>query len=91
MSSQIKSRLTWPPEAKEDQIQELRRQQFPPTSRHHRVEALVARTSTERRQSNTQSLELEERDGFRVLIDLTKQDKSEAIEALEEVLSQLKN
>ncbi len=34
MSSQIKSRLTWPPEAKEDQIQELPRQQFPPTSRH---------------------------------------------------------
>ncbi len=40
MSSQIKSRLTWPPEAKENQIQEPRRQQFPPTSRHdHRSHA----------------------------------------------------
>ncbi len=34
---------------------------------------------------------LQERDGLRVLIDLTKQDKSEAIAVLEEVLSQLKN
>lgn len=34
---------------------------------------------------------LQERDGFRVLIDLTKQDKFEAIAALEEVLSRLKN
>jgi class 3 adenylate cyclase len=34
---------------------------------------------------------LQERDGFRVLVDLTKQDRSEAIAALEEVLSQLKN
>ncbi len=33
---------------------------------------------------------LQERDGLRVLVDLTKQDKSEAIAALEEVLSQLK-
>jgi class 3 adenylate cyclase len=34
---------------------------------------------------------LQERDGLRVLVDLTKQDKSEAIAALEEVLSQLKD
>ncbi len=34
---------------------------------------------------------LQERDGFRLLVDLTKQDKSEAIAALEEVLSQLKD
>jgi adenylate cyclase len=34
---------------------------------------------------------LQERDGFRVLVDLTKQDKSGAIAILEEVLSQLKN
>ena len=34
---------------------------------------------------------LQEREGLRVLVDLTKQDKSEAIAALEEVLSQLKN
>jgi hypothetical protein len=34
---------------------------------------------------------LQERDGLKVLIDLTKQDKSEAIAVLEEVLSQLKN
>ena len=33
---------------------------------------------------------LRERDGFRLLVDLTKQDKSEAIALLEEVLSQLK-
>ena len=33
---------------------------------------------------------LQERDGLRVLVDLTKQDKAEAIAALEEVLSQLK-
>jgi adenylate cyclase len=33
---------------------------------------------------------LRERDGLRVLVDLRKQDKAEAIEALEEVLSQLK-
>ena len=33
---------------------------------------------------------LQERDGFRVLVDLTKQDKSGAIAILEEVLSQLK-
>ncbi len=33
---------------------------------------------------------LQERDGFRVLVDLTKQDKSEAIAILKEVLSQLK-
>ena len=33
---------------------------------------------------------LQERDGFRVLVDLTKQDKSDAIAILEEVLSQLK-
>ncbi len=40
MSSRIKSRLTWPPEAKEDQIQEPRRQQFPPTSRHDHDEVV---------------------------------------------------
>jgi hypothetical protein len=34
---------------------------------------------------------LQERDGLRVLVDLTKQDKSEAIATLEEVLSQLKD
>ncbi len=34
---------------------------------------------------------LQERDGFRVLVDLTKQDKSDAIAILEEVLSQLKS
>jgi len=34
---------------------------------------------------------LQERDGFRVLVDLTKQDKSGAIAILEEVLAQLKN
>jgi hypothetical protein len=34
---------------------------------------------------------LQERKGLRVLVDLTKQDKSEAIAILEEVLSQLKN
>ncbi len=34
---------------------------------------------------------MQERDGLRVLIDLTKQDKSEMIAVLEEVLSQLKN
>jgi class 3 adenylate cyclase len=34
---------------------------------------------------------LQERDGLRVLVDLTKQDKSQAIAALEEVLSQLKD
>jgi class 3 adenylate cyclase len=34
---------------------------------------------------------LQERDGIRLLVDLTKQDKSEAIAVLEEVLSQLKN
>jgi class 3 adenylate cyclase/PAS domain-containing protein len=34
---------------------------------------------------------LRERDGLRVLVDLTKQDKMEAITVLEEVLSQLKN
>jgi adenylate cyclase len=34
---------------------------------------------------------LQERDGFRVLVDLTKQNKSEAIAILEEVLSQLKS
>ena len=34
---------------------------------------------------------LQERDGLRVLVDLTKQDKSEAIAVLEEVLSQLKD
>ncbi len=34
---------------------------------------------------------LQERDGLKVLIDLTKQDKSEAIAVLEEVLSKLKN
>ena len=34
---------------------------------------------------------LQERDGLRVLIDLTKQDKSEAISVLEAVLSQLKD
>jgi class 3 adenylate cyclase/PAS domain-containing protein len=34
---------------------------------------------------------LQERDGLRVLVDLTKQDKSEAIAALEEVLLQLKD
>jgi class 3 adenylate cyclase len=34
---------------------------------------------------------LQERDGFKVLVDLTKQDKTEAIAALEEVLSQLKD
>ena len=33
----------------------------------------------------------EERDGFRVLLDLQKQDKASAIEALERILSQLKN
>jgi len=33
---------------------------------------------------------LQERDGLRVLVDLTKQDKSEAIAALEDVLAQLK-
>ncbi|WP_193371049.1 PAS-domain containing protein [Pelagibius marinus] len=33
---------------------------------------------------------LQERDGLRVLVDLTKQDKAEAIAALEEVLAQLK-
>jgi len=33
---------------------------------------------------------LQERDGIRLLVDLTKQDKSEAIALLEEVLSQLK-
>jgi class 3 adenylate cyclase len=33
---------------------------------------------------------LRERDGLRILVDLTKQDKSEAIAVLEEVLSQLK-
>jgi class 3 adenylate cyclase/PAS domain-containing protein len=34
---------------------------------------------------------LRERDGLRVLVDLTKQDKSEAIAILEEVVSQLKD
>jgi len=34
---------------------------------------------------------LQERDGFRVLVDLSKQDKSEAIAILEEVLSQLRS
>ena len=34
---------------------------------------------------------LQERDGLRLLVDLTKQDKSAAIAVLEEVLSQLKN
>ncbi|MCZ6606683.1 MAG: hypothetical protein O7A64_03305 [Alphaproteobacteria bacterium] len=34
---------------------------------------------------------LQEREGLRVLVDLTKQDKSEAIAVLEEALSQLKN
>ncbi len=34
---------------------------------------------------------LQERKGLRLLVDLTKQDKSEAIAALEEVLAQLKN
>lgn len=34
---------------------------------------------------------LRERDGFRLLVDLTKQDKSEAIALLEEVLSNLKD
>ncbi len=34
---------------------------------------------------------LQERDGLRLLVDLSKQDKSEAISVLEEVLSQLKN
>jgi len=34
---------------------------------------------------------LQEREGLRVLVDLTKQDKSEAIAVLEEVLSQLKD
>jgi class 3 adenylate cyclase len=34
---------------------------------------------------------LKERDGIRLLVDLTKQDKSEAIAVLEEVLSQLKD
>ena len=33
---------------------------------------------------------LQERDGFRVLVDLTKEDRTEAIAILEEVLSQLK-
>ena len=34
---------------------------------------------------------LREQEGLRVLVDLTKQDKADAIAALEEVLSQLKN
>ena len=34
---------------------------------------------------------LQERDGIRLLVDLTKQDKSEAIAVLEEVISQLKD
>jgi hypothetical protein len=34
---------------------------------------------------------LQEREGLRVLVDLTKQDKSEAIAALKEVLSQLES
>ena len=34
---------------------------------------------------------LQEREGLRVLVDLTKQDKSKAIAVLEEVISQLKN
>jgi class 3 adenylate cyclase/PAS domain-containing protein len=34
---------------------------------------------------------LQERDGLRILVDLSKQDKSEAISVLEEVLAQLKN
>ncbi len=37
------------------------------------------------------SVILQEREGLRVLVDLTKQDKSEAIAALKEVLSQLEN
>jgi adenylate cyclase len=39
----------------------------------------------------TGKIVLQERDGLKVLVDLTKQDKSEAIAILEEVLSQLKN
>jgi class 3 adenylate cyclase/PAS domain-containing protein len=39
---------------------------------------------------NTGRVVLQERKGLRVLVDLTKQDKSEAIAILEEVLSQLK-
>ena len=34
---------------------------------------------------------LRERDGLRVLVDLTKQNKTEAISVLEEVLAQLKS
>ena len=34
---------------------------------------------------------MQERDGLRVLVDLSKQDKSEAIKILEGVLAQLKN
>jgi len=39
----------------------------------------------------TGQIVLQERDGLRVLVDLSKQDKSEAIAILEEVLSQLRN
>jgi hypothetical protein len=38
----------------------------------------------------TGQIMLQERDGLRVLVDLSKQDKSEAIAILEEVLSQLR-
>jgi class 3 adenylate cyclase len=39
----------------------------------------------------TGQIMLQERDGLRVLVDLSKQDKSEAIAILEEVLSQLRS
>ena len=40
---------------------------------------------------DTGQIVLQERDGLRVLVDLSKQDKSEAIAILEEVLSQLRS
>ena len=41
--------------------------------------------------SETGQIMLQERDGLRVLVDLSKQDRSEAIAILEEVLSQLRS
>ena len=39
----------------------------------------------------TGKIVMQERDGLRVLVDLSKQDKSDAIKILEEVLAQLKS
>ena len=40
--------------------------------------------------SSTGKVVLEERDGLHVLVDLTKQDRSDVIEILQDILTQLK-